>query len=84
MPKKCVDKYWLYLALQVTTRRIEYNAHLFKSSLVHVRKDDITNQVVDLPPLPEQRKIAEILRAWDSALEKLEHFRLNPAHSLSL
>lgn len=75
VPRKGVDKYWLYLALQVATRRIESNAHGFKSSLVHVQKDDITNQVVDLPPLPEQRKIAEILRTWDEAIAKLEALR---------
>lgn len=75
VPKKGVDKYWLFLALQVATRRIESNAHGFKSSLVHVQKEDITNQVVDLPPLPEQRKIAEILRTWDEALEKLTALR---------
>ncbi|GGE93638.1 restriction endonuclease subunit S [Stappia taiwanensis] len=75
VPKKGVDKYWLYLALQVATRRIEANAHGFKASLVHVQKDDITNQVVDLPPLPEQRKIAGILRTWDEALEKLAALR---------
>lgn len=75
VPKKGVDKYWLYLALQVATRRIESNAHGFKSSLVHVQKDDITNQAVDLPPLPEQRKIAEILRTWDEAIAKLEALR---------
>lgn len=72
VPKKGVDKYWLFLALQVATRRIEANAHGFKSSLVHVQKDDITNQVVAIPPLPEQREIAQILRTWDEAIEKLE------------
>lgn len=72
VPKKGVDKYWLYLALQIATVRIEANAHGFKSSLVHVQKDDITEQAIDLPPLPEQRKIAEILRTWDVAIEKLE------------
>lgn len=72
VPKNGVDKYWLYLALQVVTRRIESNAHGFKSSLVHVHKDDIANQVVDLPPLRQQRKIAEILRTWDDAIEKLD------------
>ncbi|GBQ62196.1 restriction endonuclease S subunit [Ameyamaea chiangmaiensis NBRC 103196] len=75
VPKKDIDKYWLYLALQVATRRIEANAHGFKSSLVHVQKDDITNQVVDLPPLHEQRKIAEVLRTWGESLEKLTALR---------
>tara|TARA_R110002167_G_scaffold202616_1_gene406474 strand:- start:78468 stop:79646 length:1179 start_codon:yes stop_codon:yes gene_type:complete len=72
VPKSGVDKYWLFLALKFATARIESNAHGFKSSLVHVQKDDITNQVVDLPSLPEQRKIAEILQTWDEAIEKLE------------
>ena len=72
VPNKGVDKYWLYLALQVATRRIEANAHGFKASLVHVQKDDITNQIVELPSLLEQRNIAKILRAWDEAIEKTE------------
>ena len=72
VPKRGIDRYWLYLALQMATRKIEANAHGFKSSLVHVQKDEITNQIVDLPPASEQRKIAEILRTWDVAIEKLD------------
>lgn len=75
VPKAGINRYWLHLALQVATARIEANAHGFKSSLVHVHKDDITGQIIDLPPLPEQRKIAEILRTWDEAIEKLEALR---------
>lgn len=82
VPREGVDKYWLYLALQVATVRIEANAHGFKSSLVHVQKDDITEQSIDLPPLPEQRKIAEILRTWDQAIKKLEALHANKAQRL--
>lgn len=78
-----VDQYWMCLALQMATSRIESRAHGFKSSLVHVHKDDIVNQVVDLPLLPEQRKIAAILRTWDEALEKLEALRAAKQKKLS-
>ncbi|MGD9730463.1 MAG: restriction endonuclease subunit S [Parvularculaceae bacterium] len=74
-PTKNVDHYWLYLTLLWATERIEARAHGFKSSLLHVQKDDITNQMVDVPPLAEQRRIAEILRTWDEAIEKLEALR---------
>lgn len=36
---------------------------------------DIQSLRLLLPPLPEQRKIAEILRTWDDAIEKLEALR---------
>jgi len=72
LPIGGVDKSWLFLALRTVTDRIESKAHGFKSTLLHVAKDDITNQVIDFPPLPEQRKIAKILTTWDDALEKLD------------
>ena len=36
-----------------------------------------------LAPLPEQRKIAEILRTWDEAIEKLEALRVAKQEKLS-
>lgn len=38
---------------------------------------------IDFPPLPEQRKIAEILRTWDEALEKLTALRAAKVRRIS-
>lgn len=42
----------------------------------------LLNFKISLPPLPEQRKIAEILRTWDEALEKLNALRAAKARRL--
>ncbi len=66
------DNRWLYYAILRVTRIIEKKAHGFKSTLLHVQKSDITNQVVKIPPLPEQKAIADLLSTWDEAIEKTE------------
>lgn len=43
---------------------------------------DVEKFEIPLPPLPEQRKIAEILRTWDEALEKLTALRAAKARRL--
>jgi len=40
-----------------------------------VNKSTFEDVTAPFPPLPEQRKIAEILCAWDEAIEKLEALR---------
>ncbi|MCW1842179.1 restriction endonuclease subunit S [Prosthecomicrobium hirschii] len=47
----------------VGSTRLEFSIHAVRDFLIA------------LPPLPEQRKIAEILRIWDEAIEKLEALR---------
>jgi len=39
-------------------------------SIVHIYPYNLESIIVPFPPLPEQRKIAEILSVWDSAIEK--------------
>ena len=70
-PSDTVEPAWLYLQLMCVTASIEANAHGFKSSLVHVRKSDITEQTCLVPPIPEQRAIAQALAHWDTAIRQL-------------
>jgi type I restriction enzyme, S subunit len=76
-PKPGIDKNWLYLVLSFVTRRIEAGAHGFKATLVHVKKSEIDKQEIGLPPLCEQRRIADILTAWDRAIETIEALIFN-------
>lgn len=41
----------------------------------HINLGILREAGIALPPLPEQRKIAETLRTWDEAIEKLEALR---------
>lgn len=45
------------------------------SSINNLSQDTLSEFCFSLPPLSEQRKIAEILRAWDETIEKLETLR---------
>jgi type I restriction enzyme S subunit len=72
VPRETVDAYWLFVALKLVTAKIEARAHGFKSSLLHVKRGEIVDQIIDVPPLAEQRVITQMLRSWDDAIEKSE------------
>lgn len=76
-PAKGVDKDWLYIALRHVTDRIEAKAHGFKATLVHVKKSDIDQHGVLVPPLREQRYIAKAVATWDRAIETAEALMAN-------
>jgi len=66
-PEKA-DVNFLHILVSLAARQIPslgYSRH-FK---------ELKEVALPLPPFPEQRKIAEILRTWDDALEKLAAFR---------
>lgn len=71
-PKKGINKRWLYYALLEVTAEIESKAHGFKTSLVHVRKADITHARISLPGEHEQDAVATALGCWDDAIQKTE------------
>lgn len=53
-----------------------------ESAVPSVNQGHLSSIEISLPPLPEQRKIAEILRTWDKALEKLTALRVAKAQRL--
>lgn len=71
-PKAHIDKKWLFWVLLKVTQRVENMAHGFKATLLHVQKADITEQVILVPSLSEQQKIAQILSTWDQAISATE------------
>ncbi len=71
-PKKGINKRWLYYALLEVTAVIESKAHGFKTSLVHVRKADITRARISLLGEHEQEAVATALGYWDTAIQKTE------------
>lgn len=72
-PKKNIHAPWLYEELRTATEKIENQAHGFKATLLHVQKSDITEQVINLPPFNEQKKIAAILSTWNQAITATEN-----------
>ncbi|HPE78548.1 MAG TPA: restriction endonuclease subunit S [Gammaproteobacteria bacterium] len=68
-PRPGVEQDWLYPILRRVTDKVEAKAHGFKSTLVHVHKRDITDVSVPVPPVSEQRAIADTLSVWNSAID---------------
>ncbi|MCH7226264.1 restriction endonuclease subunit S [Haloferula sp. A504] len=65
---------WLSQVLRLPTIRLEMRnrASGTSQSMKNISKSAFLGIHVALPPLPEQRKIADILTTWDEALEKLD------------
>ena len=65
----CNDKTeYLYYALLFTTGRIKMLAG--EQAVPIINKSEFENIKLAVPPMAEQRKIAEILGVWDEAIEK--------------
>ena len=75
-PHEGIVKEWLFEALKLVTREIEERAHGFKDSLVHLRKSDLTEHQVPVPPIEAQRWIAEQSAAL-AAIEQTERSTLD-------
>ena len=71
-PNSMTDPRWLSYALQSDTirQRIRNAATGTQSTMKNISQDRLTHLSLSIPPLQEQRKIAELLHAWDDAIAR--------------
>ena len=76
-PSQGVDVRWLAYTLQSpeARARIRIASTGTQSTMKNISRDRLLGLAAVVPPLVEQRKIAEILRAWDDAIEGLQQLR---------
>ncbi len=71
--KDILDPWFLYHWLQVRKEFFERMA--VGSTIKTIGLPLFKRLTIDFPPLDEQRKLAEVLRTWDEAIEKLQALR---------
>lgn len=71
--KNHLDPWFLYAWMQ--TQKSFFERMAVGSTIKTIGLPIFKRLTIDFPTLPEQHKIAEILRIWDEAIEKLEALR---------
>jgi len=66
---KSMDVEFIYFVIQSNEERY---ATMSAGLIPGITREDVLKTPLLIPPLPEQRKIAEILSTWDDAIESLE------------
>lgn len=67
-----VDRQFLYYFLCTKTARNFMHDHSSGSTVLHLKTKDVPRLELNLPPLPEQKKIAEILGTVDEEIQKTD------------
>ena len=70
VPKCEIDNWFLYY--QMMNNKHRYELLGIGSTFLEVNKKDTANFTIELPPLPQQKKIARILSTVDNLIEKTE------------
>lgn len=70
VPSQYVNKDFLFYLLDRSVEKLKERVH--GSTMKHIKKGELDDLQVEVPPLYEQRKIAAILSSVDEAIEKTE------------
>ncbi|MER2908963.1 restriction endonuclease subunit S [Morganella morganii] len=71
------DNYFLFYSLSSRFCQIQIEDFSNGGTVAHMRVPDCGEILINLPPLAEQKKIAQILSAWDSAISVTEKLVTN-------
>lgn len=71
---QAVHMHWLgfWFSLEHTRHLLRSNATGTSGSMKNITKSDVLNLPIVVPPLSEQKKIAQILSTWDNAISATE------------
>jgi type I restriction enzyme S subunit len=70
-PANGIDRDWLQFRLEASIPDLADEAH--GTTMKHIRKGTLSSQATVIPPLDEQRRIAEVLRSVDEAIAAAEN-----------
>ncbi|MEM2191282.1 MAG: restriction endonuclease subunit S [Archaeoglobaceae archaeon] len=68
IPKSNIDKLFLYYVLFLAIEQLKKRVH--GSTMKHFRRKELNSTFIPLPPIEEQKAIAEILSTVDEAIQK--------------
>lgn len=68
-PHDCLDSRFLYYSFLRKGKNSELAGYFTGSTIKHLPREKLALVKVEIPPLPAQRKIAEILSAYDDLIE---------------
>lgn len=75
--KKIADNYYLFYSLSSAFCQKQIEDYSNGGTVAHMRVPDCGEILVNLPPLSEQNKIAQILSTWDQAISATEKLLKN-------
>lgn len=75
--KKIADNYYLFYSLSSAFCQKQIEDYSNGGTVAHMRVPDCSEIIVNLPPLLEQQKIAQILSTWDQAISATEKLLAN-------
>ena len=78
--REVADRNFIFFVLNSEAFVAAATSRSFRTGLPKINRADLESIEIALPPLPEQRRIAELLTTWHDAIDKLRTLRAAKQH----